>query len=68
MDRSIRGRRVEYLSGTDRQAPLPRGVQGTAQFVDDAGRLHVDWDNGLCWGLTPGKDCFRLIPDTEYAQ
>lgn len=68
MDLSIKGCRVECLDCADRYAPLPRGAQGTAQFVDDAGTLHVDWDNGARLGLIPGVDHYRIVPDIEYAQ
>lgn len=68
MDLSIKGRRVECLECADRYAPLPRGVQGTVQCVDDAGTLLVDWDNGRRLGLIPGVDRYRIVPDIEYAQ
>lgn len=68
MDTSIKGRRIEYLACDDEYTPLPRGLQGTAQCIDDAGTLHVDWDNGSRLGLLPGIDRYRVVPDAEYAQ
>mgnify|MGYP002150417403 FL=1 len=44
----------------DRQAP-PRGTEGTVQFVDDAGTIHVQWDTGSSLGLVPGADEWEVI-------
>ena len=39
------GSRVELVRMEDVQAP-PKGMLGTVIAVDDAGTIHVGWDNG----------------------
>ena len=40
-----KGARVRLISMDDVQAP-PAGTEGTVQYVDDAGTIHVQWDTG----------------------
>lgn len=54
------GTRVRLIAMDDRQAP-PRGTEGTVQFVDDAGTIHVQWDTGSSLGLVPGADEWEVI-------
>ena len=54
------GCRIVLDEMDDRQAP-PRGTQGTVQFVDDAGTIHVQWDTGSSLGLVPGADEWEVI-------
>lgn len=44
----------------DVQAP-PAGTEGTVQYVDDAGTIHVHWDTGGSLGLVPGADEWELV-------
>ena len=52
--------RVELIEMDDIQAP-PAGTVGIVSYVDDAGTLHVRWENGSMLGLVPGKDKFRIL-------
>lgn len=54
------GTRIELFSMEDSQA-IPRGSKGTVVAVDDAGTIHMNWDNGRTLGLIPGVDSFRKI-------
>lgn len=56
----MEGTRVRLIAMDDRQAP-PRGTEGTVQFVDDAGTIHVQWDTGSSLGLIPGTDEWEVI-------
>lgn len=56
------GTRVECISMSDPFA-ITCGVRGTVQFVDDAGQIHVRWDNGRGLALIPGEDSFRIIEE-----
>ena len=61
-----KGSRVELLeSVTDPYHPLPAGSKGTVWAVDDAGQLHINWDEGGSLALIYGIDSFRKIGDPE---
>ena len=58
--------REQYPAGTriclnsmDGEAGMPQGLEGTVQYVDDAGQLGVKWDNGRSLSLIPGVDSFH---------
>ena len=54
------GDRVRLVEMDDRQAP-PEGTEGTVIGVDDAGTIHVAWDNGSSLGVIYGIDrCEQL--------
>ncbi len=54
------GTRVRLIAMDDVQAP-PAGTEGTVQYVDDAGTIHVQWDTGSSLGLIPGTDEWEVI-------
>lgn len=41
------------------------GDEGTVTAVDDAGTIHVNWDNGFRLGLMPDVDEFDVIIGKE---
>lgn len=55
-----RGCRVELIDMNDVQAPPP-GTKGTVSFVDSAGTVHVNWDNGSSLGAVYGEDSIKRI-------
>lgn len=54
------GMRVKLLHMEDPQAPA-RGTEGTVQFIDDMGTIHVAWDTGCSLGLVPGIDEWKIL-------
>jgi hypothetical protein len=49
--KNLIGKRIELIRCTDQYATLPSGTQGVVTSVDDAGTIHVKWDNGVMLGL-----------------
>ena len=41
------------------------GSIGTVDHVDNAGTIHMSWENGSSLGLIPGEDRFKIIGKTE---
>jgi hypothetical protein len=68
MDRNLKGRRVRLINCSDPWTSLPPGLLGTVTFTDDAGTLHVRWDNGSTLGLVPGEDSWVILPSEEDSQ
>ena len=58
------GTRLELISMDGENDMLP-GLRGTVEFVDDAGQIHLAWDNGRGLALIPGADSFRSLTPKE---
>lgn len=55
------GCRVELVSMDDPYTKLKPGDQGAVIAVDDAGTVHIDWDNGSSLGAAYGADVIRRV-------
>lgn len=40
---------------------MPYGLKGTVKFVDDAGQIHMKWENGSSLALNINEDTFEKI-------
>lgn len=47
---------------------VPNGTRGTVDYVDDAGQIHMKWDNGRTLAIVPQVDSFRKLTKDELAQ
>lgn len=54
------GTKVQLISMRDAQAP-PAGTIGEVQFVDDAGSVHMRWENGSGLAFIPEVDEVRKM-------
>ncbi len=54
------GTKVRLIRMDDVQAP-PEGTIGTVTYVDDAGTIHMKWENGSSLGLIEEEDRFEKI-------
>ena len=59
------GTRIQLIGMDDPYAPVPSGTKGTVTLVDDAGTVHMKWDNGRTLGLIPNVDDFCKLTDSE---
>lgn len=65
--KQVKQLRMRYPKGTrlcldfmDEPGMSP-GLQGTVEFIDDAGQIHMHWENGRSLALIPGEDSFHRI-------
>lgn len=58
------GTRIRLMQMNDPYAPIAHGEEGEVDFVDDAGQIHMKWDNGRSLALIPGEDSFSKIPQS----
>lgn len=47
---------LDHMEG---EQGMPDGLKGKVDFVDDAGQIHVSWENGRSLALIPGADSFH---------
>ena len=59
------GTRIELISMNDPFNPVPSGTKGSVAYVDDAGQIHMKWDNGRTLALIEGVDEFKVITEEE---
>lgn len=59
------GTRIELVHMDDPYSPVPDYTRGTVNFVDDAGQLHMKWDNGRTLALNSEVDTFRTLTAEE---
>ena len=72
-ERQLQALRERYPAGTrirlnhmdDPYAPVPDGTVGEVQYVDDAGNIHMIWQNGRTLSLIEGVDDFTIIKKEE---
>ena len=55
------GTRIRLDSMMNDPQPIPKGMTGTVQGIDDAGQLLMEWDNGHGLSLVPGEDDFTVV-------
>ena len=58
------GSRIELIHMEDNWAVL-EGTYGTVELVDDAGQIHMKWDNGRTLAIVPQVDKFRRLTQQE---
>lgn len=54
------GTMVQLIAMNDEQAP-PVGTIGEIQFVDDAGSVHIHWQNGSSLAVIPDVDRIEIL-------
>lgn len=59
------GTRIRLNHMSDPWSPVPEGMEGTVDMVDDIGQLHMKWDNGRTLPLVPGEDSFSVIQQKQ---
>ena len=62
----------EYTEGTkvillnmEGESQMPRGLKGEVDHVDDAGQIHVRWENGSSLALNVEVDTFHKVESEE---
>ena len=55
------------LNSMEGESHMPPGLKGKVDMVDDAGQIHVNWENGSSLALVPGVDSFHItdLPRAE---
>lgn len=59
------GTKIQCIQMDDPYHAIAPGSVGTVDHVDDAGTIHMSWENGSSLGLIPGEDRFKVIGKSE---
>lgn len=59
------GTRIRLIRMADDIASVPPGMTGSVAIIDDAGNIHMKWDNGRSLALIEGEDSFTIIKEEE---
>ena len=71
-ENQLKSLRERYPAGTiirlihmaDTIAPIPPDTIGEVQYIDDAGNIHMKWNNGRSLALIEDVDNFEVISDS----
>ncbi len=55
------GKTVRLINMPYDPNPIPQGTKGIVESVDDAGHLHVKWENGRMLNLVINTDTFDVL-------
>lgn len=58
-----KGTKVRMIHMTDPYSPIPTGTVGTVTCVDDAGSVHMAWENGSTLAFIPGEDSVEIVKE-----
>ena len=47
------------------ESQMPYGLKGTVKFVDDAGQIHMSWENSSSLALNIDEDTFEKVEASE---
>lgn len=56
------GTKIQLISMRDEKYPVLPGTIGEVTGIDDAGSIHMKWENGSSLALIPEVDSFRVVP------
>ena len=62
------GTKIKLNYMNDNYNPVPSGTLGIVEHVDDAGQIHVKWENGSSLALIYDEDDFEIINEKTIAQ
>lgn len=62
------GTRLVLLSTSEVAQPIPIGMRGTVDHIDDQCHIWMKCDNGRTLPVVPEEDSFRKLTDEELAQ
>ena len=55
------GTKIQLISMRDETYPILPGTVGEVTHSDDAGSVHMKWENGSSLALIPEVDSFRVV-------
>jgi len=61
LDKEYKGKRLRLIQMNNEPNPVLPGTEGTIYYVDDAGTIHLKWDDGSELGVIIGLDEYQIL-------
>jgi len=61
LSKELKGKRIRCIEMKNDPDPIESGSEGTVTYVDDAGNIHIVWDNHRTLALIHGVDKYQII-------
>ena len=55
-----KGTKLQMITMRNEKYPVPPGTVGEVTHIDDAGSIHMRWENGSSFAIIPEVDSFRV--------
>ena len=59
------GPKLQLLSMRNEKYPILPGTVGAVTHIDDAGSIHMRWENGSSLALIPEIDSFQTVSEAK---
>ena len=61
LNKEYKGKRLRLIQMNNEPNPVLPGTEGTIYYVDNAGTIHVRWDDGSLLGVIIGLDEYQIL-------
>lgn len=61
LHKELKGKRLRLIQMNNEPNPVSPGTEGTIYGVDDAGTIHLNWDDGSLLGVIIDTDQFIIL-------
>ena len=59
------GTKLQLISMRNEKYPILSGTVGVVTHIDDAGSIHMRWENGSSLALIPEIDSFQIVSEAK---
>ena len=59
------GTKIQLISMRNEKYPILPGTVGVVTHIDDAGSIHMRWENGSSLALIPEIDSFQTVSEAK---
>ena len=60
-----KGTKLQMITMRNEKYPVPSGTIGEVTHIDDAGSIHMRWENGSSLALIPEIDSFQTVSEAK---
>ena len=61
LNKELKGKRLRLIQMNNEPNPVQPGTERTIYYVDNAGTIHLKWDDGSLLGVIIGLDEYQIL-------